>query len=138
MRYVIAVLAITGIVMSALVLAGRSAAPVRPIDLIHSNWNCAYVSQSPNSELHGIPVAVPGMAIYALLAVLALRRRTTIAVYVAGIGLAYALYVTSIEAEILLVWCAYSVTSLILMTLITFLAFAALMSDNAPASANVQ
>jgi vitamin-K-epoxide reductase (warfarin-sensitive) len=137
MRYAIAVLAIGGIAMSSLALAGRYSTPVKPIDLIHSNWNCAYVNQSPYAEVHGIPVAVLSIAGYAMVAVLALLRRKALTVYVAGIELAYALYVTGIESQTLRVWCVYGVSSLIIITLIAFLAFAALIFDSTPPSANL-
>jgi vitamin-K-epoxide reductase (warfarin-sensitive) len=127
MRYVIAVLAIGGIAMSSLALAERYVAPVLPIDVLHSHWNSAYVNQSPDSEVHGIPVAVLGIAGYALLVVLALLRRKVLVVYFAGMGLAYALYVTEIQAHVLGVWCVYSVSSLILIILIVFLAMGALI-----------
>jgi vitamin-K-epoxide reductase (warfarin-sensitive) len=134
MRYVIAVLAIGGIAVSSLALAGHYATRVEPIDVVNSNWNSAYVNQSPSAEVYRIPVAALGIAGYALLAVLALLRRRALTVCFAGMGLAYALYVTSIEAQILRVWCAYSVSSLILITLIIFLAFGALIFDPTPAS----
>lgn len=129
MRYVIAVLAIGGIAVSSLALAGHYAAPVLPIDVVHSHWNSAYVNQSPYSAVHGIPVAVLGIAGYALLIVLALLRRKVLTVYFAGIGLAYALYLTEIEAHILRVWSVYCVSSLILIILIEFLAIGALIFD---------
>jgi len=131
MRYVIAVLAIGGIVVSSLALAGHYAAPVQPIDVVYSHWNSAYVNQSAYSEVRGIPVAVLGIAGYALLVVLALLRRKVLTVYFAGIGLAYALYLTEIEAHILGVWCVYCVSSLILIILIEFFAFGALIFDPA-------
>jgi hypothetical protein len=40
---------------------------------------------------------------------------------------AYALYLTDIQARVLYVWCAYYVSSLILMILIEFLAMGALI-----------
>lgn len=137
MRYAIAVLAIGGIVVSCLALAERYAAPVRPIEIVHSNWNSAYVNQSPYAEFHGIHVAVLGIAGYALVAVLALQRRKVLTVYFSGMGLAYALYVTNIEARILRVWCVYYVASLIIMTLIAFLAFGALIFDPPPPRAEL-
>jgi len=133
MRYVIAVLAIAGIVVSSLALAGHFAAPVEQFGVMHSHWNSAYVNQSPYAEVYGIPVAVFGIVGYALLVVLALQRRRAFTVYFAGIGLAYALYLTNIEAHILGVWCVYCVSSLILIVLITFLAFGELIfADNSP------
>jgi len=98
---------------------------VQQIEILrsHSDWNSAYVNQSPYAEVHGVPVAVFGIAGYALLVALALLRRRTLTVYAAGIGLAYAFYLANIQAHILHVWCAYCVSSLILIILITFLAF---------------
>jgi vitamin-K-epoxide reductase (warfarin-sensitive) len=134
MRYVITVLAIAGIAVSSAALAARFAAPVPAIDVLQSHWNCAYVNQSPYSEVRGIPVAVLGIAGYALLMVLVLVRRKVLTVYFAGIGLAYALYLTEIEAHVLGVWCVYCVSSLILIVLIEFLAFGTMVFDPAPTS----
>ena len=132
MRYVIAVLAVAGFVVSSLALAEHYGAPAQPIDLLRSTWNSAYVNQSSYSTVHGIPVGMLGIAGYALLGVLALRGRRVLTVYFAGIGVAYALYLTNIEAHILHVWCVYCVSSLILIVLIAFLAFAALIFDRTP------
>jgi vitamin-K-epoxide reductase (warfarin-sensitive) len=132
MRYVIAVLAVAGIAVSCLALAQHYGAPPQPIDLLRSPWNSAYVNQSPFAVVHGIPVAMLGIAGYTLLVVLALMRRWLLGVYCAGIGVAYALYLTNIEAHILHVWCVYCVSSLILILLIVFLAFAALIFDRPP------
>lgn len=136
MRYVIAVFGIAGIVVSSLALAARDAVPVQQIEVLRSgsNWNCAYVNQSPYADVHGIPVAVFGIAVYILLAVLALLRRRVLTVYAAGIGLAYGLYITNIEGHILRAWCVYGVSSLILIVLISFLAFGDLIFASTPIS----
>jgi uncharacterized membrane protein len=135
-RYVIAVFGIAGIVVSSLALAARDTVPVQQIEVLlsGSNWNCAYVNQSPYADVHGIPVAVFGIAVYILLAVLALLRRRVLTVYAAGIALAYGLYITNIEGHILRVWCAYGVSSLILIVLISFLAFGDLIFASTPIS----
>jgi vitamin-K-epoxide reductase (warfarin-sensitive) len=132
MRYVIAVLGVAGIVVSSLALAEHYATPVQPIEVIHSHWNSAYVNQSSYSEVFGIPVAVLGIAGYALVVVFALLRRKVLTAYLAGIGFAYALYLTDIEAHILQVWCVYCVSSLILIILIVFLTFGTLIFDGPP------
>ncbi len=136
MRYVIAVFGIAGIVVSSLALAARDAVPVQQIEVLRSgsNWNCAYVNQSPYADVHGIPVAVFGIAVYTLLVVLALLRRRVLTVYAAGIGLAYGLYITNIEGHILRAWCVYGVSSLILIVLISFLAFGDLIFASTPIS----
>jgi uncharacterized membrane protein len=127
MRYVIAVIAVAGIVVSCLALAQHYGPPAQPIALLHSAWNSAYVNQSSFATVHGVPVALLGVAGYTLLVVLALRRLTLLTVYFAGIGVAYGLYLTNIEAHILHVWCVYCVASLILIVVLAFLAFAALI-----------
>jgi vitamin-K-epoxide reductase (warfarin-sensitive) len=132
MRYVIAVLSVAGIVVSCFALAAHYAAPVQPLDLLGSRWNSAYVNQSSYAELYGIPVSLLGVAGYALLVILALLRRRVLTVYFAGIGVAYALYLTNIEAHILQVWCVYFVTSLVLIVLIAMVAFGALIFDPIP------
>lgn len=68
-------------------------------------------------------MAVLGIAGYTLLLMLALLRRRMLTIYAAGIGVAYALYLTNIEAHILHVWCVYCVSSLMLIVLIACLAF---------------
>ena len=134
MRYIIAVLGIAGIVVLSLALAAHYDPPVPPIEVVHSHWNSSYVNQSPYAELHGVPVAVLGIVGYALLIVLALLQRTVLTVYLAGIGVAYSLYVTGIQAQILRVWCVYHVSSLILIVLIAFLAFAMLIFESSAPS----
>jgi len=128
-RYIIAVLAVAGIVVSCLALAQHYGAPAEPIDLIHSAWNSAYVNQSSFATVYGMPVALLGVAGYLMLAVLVLLRRVVLTVYFAGIGLAYGLYLTNIEAHVLHVWCVYCVASLILIIVIAILAFASLIFD---------
>jgi vitamin-K-epoxide reductase (warfarin-sensitive) len=127
MRYVIAVLAVSGIAVSCFALGAHYGAPAQPIDFKHSAWNSAYVNQCSFATVDGIPVALLGVVGYLLLAVLALQRRVVLTVYFAGFGLAYALYLTNIEAHILHVWCVYCVVSLILIVMIAYLAFAALI-----------
>jgi uncharacterized membrane protein len=128
-RYIIAVLGVAGIVVSCLAFAARYDPPVQPIEILHSHWNSAYVNQSHYAEVRGVPVAVLGIACYALLVVLALLGRRVLTAYWAGIGVAYAFYLTNIEAQILRVWCVYHVSSLILIVLIAFLAFGSLIFD---------
>jgi vitamin-K-epoxide reductase (warfarin-sensitive) len=132
MRYVIASLALAGIGVSFLALGEHYRAPARALDLLHSRWNSAYVNQSPYAEVHGIPVAVLGIAGYVLLVILTLMCRRVLMVCFSGFGLAYALYLTNIEAHIVHVWCVYCVTSLILTILIAFLAFGWLLFDPTP------
>ena len=80
-------------------------------------------------------MALLGVAGYLLLAVLALLHRVVLTVYFAGIGLAYGLYLTNIEAHILHAWCVYCVASLILTVVIAFLAFASLIFNRTAVTA---
>ena len=134
MCYSIAVLGVAGIVVSFFALAAHYAAPVQQIDVLRSgsDWNSEYVNQSPYAEVHGVPLAVLGIAGYVLVVVFALLHRRALTVYLAGIGLAYALYLTDIEARTLHVWCAFYVSSLVLIVLITFLAFGDLIFARTP------
>ena len=138
MRYVIVVLALAGILVSSLALAEHYGPPAQKIDLLRSHWNSGYVNQSPYAEVHGIPVAVLGIAGYTLLVILAALRRRGLMVYFAGFGLpAYGLYLTNIEAHILHAWCVYCVASLILSLLIAMLAFAWLLFYRGPGAGAV-
>jgi vitamin-K-epoxide reductase (warfarin-sensitive) len=134
MRYVIATLAAAGIALSSFALATHYGPRVDPTELLRSDWNSAYVSQSPYSVIYGVPVALVGIVGYALLGILALLRRVVLTVYVAGAGLIYTLYLTDIEAHFLGVWCAYCVSSLVVMTLIAILAFAAFLYQSTPST----
>jgi vitamin-K-epoxide reductase (warfarin-sensitive) len=132
MRYVIAVLALIGIALSSLALASHYGPRADVTNLLGETWNSAYVNQSPYSEVYGVPVAVLGILGYALVVLLALQRRVMLTVYAAGIGLAYALYLTDVEAHILQVWSEYCVASLVVMVLITMLSFGAFIYQRAP------
>ena len=56
-----------------------------------------------------------------LLAILALARRLRLLAVAAVIGLAFSLYLTHIEKDVLMVWCLYCVTSLGMISTITLL-----------------
>jgi uncharacterized membrane protein len=120
MRYLILILAIAGIVVSALALQvhySTEAAPCR----INDKWDCGVVNHSPYAELEGIPVAAIGIAGYLFIAVLALLRRRGWVLAAVVVGLAFALYLTHIEKDVLGVWCLYCVISQGIIALITLL-----------------
>jgi uncharacterized membrane protein len=71
--------------------------------------------------LHGVPVAVIGIAGYLLLGVLAFRRAYRLALVAALGGLAFALYLAHIESAVLGVWCIYCVISLGVISLVSLL-----------------
>ncbi len=94
---------------------------------ISQQFSCDIVNRSEYSEIMGIPVAGIGVLGYAALFVLAtfwkLRVETPIRLLGAAIaGLAFALYLTYIEAYVLTTWCILCVISLVLISLISILA----------------
>jgi vitamin-K-epoxide reductase (warfarin-sensitive) len=124
MRYIIALLAIAGIVASTLALRIHYSMDAPPCD-INAHWDCGIVNHSRYSVMHGVPVAAIGMAGYAIIAILALARRYRLLLATSVAGLAFALYLTSIEARILQIWCLYCVISQTIIALITLLSIAA-------------
>jgi vitamin-K-epoxide reductase (warfarin-sensitive) len=121
MRYLIAVLALAGIIVSVLAFRIHYSNDVEPCD-INAHWDCGIVNHSRYSMVGHIPVAAIGIVGYFALAVLALTRRRSLTLLASVLGLAYALYLTNIEAHKLEVWCLYCVTSQLLIALITLLA----------------
>jgi uncharacterized membrane protein len=87
---------------------------------------CAAVQLSRYGKIVGIPVSVPGAALYAVLALLAVAwaadwrgwRPTWAALgsFGATSGFAFSMYLTGIEAFVLEKWCIYCVASASLMT----------------------
>jgi uncharacterized membrane protein len=129
MRYLIMFLAVLGVVVSFLSVVGYYGPPADTANLLHTNWNSAYVDQSNYSTVFGYPLALLGAAGFALLAVVALQGRVVGTAYSAGIVLAYTLYLTSIESQTLHVWNVYWVSSFILAVLTFLLALVALVFD---------
>lgn len=120
MRYVIAALALAGIIVSVLAFRIHYSNDVQPCD-INAHWDCGTVNHSRYSMLGHVPVAAVGIVGYFVLGVLALMRRRGLALLASFIGLAFSLYLTNIEAHKLEVWCLYCVTSQIIIAIITLL-----------------
>ena len=120
MRYLITFLALAGVVVSALALRVHYSTDAEPCS-INAKWDCGIVNHSPFAEILHIPVAAIGIAGYLALAGLALARRRAIALAAALIGLGFALYLTHIERDVLMVYCLYCVISLGIITLVTLL-----------------
>ena len=120
MRYLIALLAIAGIVVSTLALRVHYSTETAPCS-INEKWDCGIVNHSPYAEIRGIPVATIGIAGYLLIGVLAMLRRRGWLLAAALIGMAFALYLTNIEAHVLGVWCLYCAISQGIIALVTLL-----------------
>lgn len=120
MRYLIALLAVAGLAVATLALRIHYSMDAPPCD-INAHWDCGIVNHSRYSVIHGFPVAAIGMAGYVLITILALLRRRRLLVIASFAGLAYALYLTSIEARILQIWCLYCVISQTIIAIIALL-----------------
>ena len=128
MRYLIAFLALAGVVVSTLALRVHYSTGTEPCS-INEKWDCGIVNHSPFAEIAHIPVAAIGIAGYLALAGLALARRRAIALSAALIGLGFALYLTHIERDVLMVWCLYCVISLGIISLVTLLSLGWLAAE---------
>ena len=127
MRYILVVLAILGIIVSALALREHYRTEGDSPCSINERWDCGIVNHSPYAVLQGtgIPVAVLGIAGYLLMGALAFRRAYRLVLAAAIVGLAFSLYLARIEAHVLGVWCIYCVISLGDISVVTLLALAA-------------
>jgi vitamin-K-epoxide reductase (warfarin-sensitive) len=121
MKYVLILLAALGIAASALALREHYRTyGDAPCD-INDRWDCGIVNHSPYAVIHGVPVAVIGIAGYLLLGILALKRAYRVMLALAIPALAFSLYLARIEAHVLGVWCVYCVISLGTISLLTLL-----------------
>jgi uncharacterized membrane protein len=126
MRWVLIVLAVVGIIASSLALREHYRTDASPCS-INERWDCGIVNHSPYAVLHGVPVAVIGIAGYILLAVLAFRKAYQLMLLAALGGLGFALYLAHIEAAVLGVWCIYCVISLGVISALSLLALGTLI-----------
>lgn len=120
MRYLIALLALAGVVVSALALHVHYSTTTE-VCSINEKWDCGIVNHSPFAEVGHVPVAAIGIAGYVVLGLLALARRRRMVVVAALAGLGFSLYLTHIERDVLQVWCVYCVSSLGIISLISLL-----------------
>jgi len=147
MRYAIVLLALAGVVVSALALHVHDSTGVEPCD-INSHWDCGTVNRSSYAVVPGIlwhlrdarhpgaitgpaprtgfPVALVGILGYAAIALFSLLRQRALTVVLAAGALGFALYLSNIEAHVLEVWCLYCVISQTLIALIFLLALVTL------------
>jgi len=120
MRYLIAILALAGALVSSLALQVHYSTATEPCD-INAKWDCGIVNHSPFAEIAHVPVAAIGIAGYLLLGGLALARRRRWLAAFAVAALVFSLYLTRIEKYVLEVYCLYCVISLGIISLLTIL-----------------
>jgi vitamin-K-epoxide reductase (warfarin-sensitive) len=129
MRYLIALLALAGVVVSTLALRVHYDTGTEPCS-INEKWDCGIVNHSPFAMIGPIPVAAIGIAGYFALAGLALARKRSLLVIATIIGLGFALYLTHIEKSVLNVWCLYCVISQAIIALLTILTIGWRLSEH--------
>jgi len=120
-RYLIVLLAVAGIVVSVLALRLHYSTETAPCS-INEKWDCGIVNHSPYALILGVPVAAIGVAGYLLIGTLAMLRRRSLLLFCTLVGMAFALYLTNIEAKVLGVWCLYCVISQGIIAVLTLLA----------------
>jgi len=121
MKYLLTVLAVFGIVVSALALREHYREYVDSPCSINEHWDCGVVNHSPYAMLGGIPVAAVGIAGYVLMVVLAFLRSYRLLLVPTFAGLAFSLYLAHIEKDVLGVWCIYCVISLGIISVMSLL-----------------
>ena len=123
----IAVLAVAGVVVSAVSLQRHYAKSATAFCELAEKFNCDIVNRSEYSSVMGIPVAAIGVVGYGVLLALATVYRSQVqtpprllAAAVAGLG--FALYLTYVEGYVLDTWCILCLSSLGLIATIAVLA----------------
>jgi uncharacterized membrane protein len=122
----IAVLALTGAVVSSVSLAHHYGTSKTSYCDFGESFNCDIVNRSIYSTVLGIPDALIGILGYASLLGLATFYRTKaetpfMLLIASTAGLGFALYLTYIEKFVLATWCILCLSSLTLIFLITVL-----------------
>ena len=131
MKFLIALLAIAGLVVSVMALKVHNMDPAAaPPCAVTEHFDCGAVNHSrfavfpprsfdeaPNAKGH-VPVAIVGIAGYALIAGLALFGRLWIVLHLAEFGFMCACFLSYLEAYVMEKWCIYCLWSQVLMTLI--------------------
>ena len=139
MKYLIALLAVAGIVVSALALHIHymDSAAVPPC-AVTEKFDCGLVNQGkysvfppimfddPPGKVH-LPVAGIGIAGYALIGIFALMGRIRIVLELARVGFFCAAFLSFIEAYVIQKWCIYCLWSQTIMTAILISAVVAVL-----------
>jgi vitamin-K-epoxide reductase (warfarin-sensitive) len=140
MKYLVALLAVAGIVVSTMALRVHYMDPaLAPPCAVTEKFDCGAVNHSRFAVFpprtfdedpkagHHIPVAALGIVGYALIAGLALTGRWWLVFQTAQIGFLFAAFLSYLEAYVLEKWCIYCLWSQGIITAILILSIAALL-----------
>jgi len=140
MRYLVALLAVVGIVVSVMALRVHYMDPaLAPPCAVTEKFDCGAVNHSRFAVFpprtfdedpkggHHIPVATLGILGYALIAVLALMGRWWLVLEAAQVGFLFAAFLSYLEAYVLEKWCIYCLWSQGIVTTILVVTIAALV-----------
>ena len=124
---IVAILAVCGVIVSSVSLQHHYATSKTEYCDLGETFNCDIVNRSEYSSIMDIPVAGIGVLGYGLLLALSTFYRNraetpTRLVLAAAAGLAFALYLTYVEAYVLEAWCILCLSSLALIAITTLLA----------------
>jgi uncharacterized membrane protein len=128
MRYLLLILAVFGMIVSALALREHYRMYGDAPCSINEHWDCGVVNHSRYAMLSGIPVAAIGIAGYILMGALAWLRAYRLLLAPAFAGLVFSLHLADIEAHVLGVWCIYCVISLGIISLMSLLTLGAVVA----------
>ena len=128
MRYVLAVLALAGMVVSVLALRVHYSTETTACS-INAQWDCGTVNHSPFAEVAHVPVAALGIAGYLAIGALALMRQRFALMLTVGAGFCFALRLTLVEELALGTWCLYCVISQAIIALLLLLSVAWLATE---------
>jgi vitamin-K-epoxide reductase (warfarin-sensitive) len=124
---VVAALSLAGIAISAVSLQRHYAKSATDFCDFNDKFSCDIVNRSEYSTVGGIPVAAIGVAGYSALFLLSTiwksQQQTPNRLLGAALaGLAFALYLTYVEAYKLMTWCILCLISLALISLVSLFA----------------
>ncbi len=145
MRYLIAVLALVGLVISSFALREHYRTEPAPCS-INDRWDCGAVNHSPFAVVGGIaqhvlsqppgempgglastPVAAVGIAGYLLIGAFALARRWWVVLLLTTGAVAFSAYLTYVEARLLETYCIWCVASATIISLTEIAAIVAVV-----------